>query len=111
MADIGETIALIKAISGQSVSDLKSAIESNGVEENLLRDELPGTSKTVTMDGNGNPTQIVHASNGTTIRTDVLTWTDSSVTEVRTLSSGKYIEIVTNLTTLAQTISAVQEVA
>ena len=90
---------------------LLSEINTGTIEENLLRDELPGTSKTVTMDGNGNPTQIVHSENGTTIRTDVLTWTDSSVTEVRTLSSGKYIEIVTNLETLAQTISAVQEVA
>ena len=100
-----------KVWSADKSASLLSEINTGTIEENLLRDELPGTSKTVTMDGNGNPTQIVHSDNGTTIRTDVLTWTASSVTEVRTLSSGKYIEIVTNLETLAQTISAVQEVA
>ena len=40
MADIGETIALIKAISGQSVSDLKSAIDS-------LEDDLTDVSNDV----------------------------------------------------------------
>ena len=110
MADIGETIALIKAISGQSIADLKSAFDLFSVEETLLRDELPGTTTTVTLDGNGNPTSIVHSANGDTVRTDSFVWSTGSVTETRTAST-KYITITTNLETLAQTISEVQEVA
>ena len=79
-------------------------------EEILLRDELPGTTTTVTMDGNGNPTSIVHSANGNTVRTDSFVWSENSVVETRTASS-KYITITTNLQTLAQTISDIGEVA
>ena len=92
------------------VADLKSAMTQNGVEELLLRDELPGTITTVTMDSNGNPTSIVHSADGETVRTDVFVWSDGSVVETRT-STDYYITITTNLETLTQTISEVQEVA
>lgn len=90
---------------------LKSALTNGTIEENLLRSEMPGTSTTVTMDSNGNPTSIVHTENSETVRTDSFVWSTNSVVETRTLASGKYITITTNLETLAQTISAVQEVA
>ena len=90
------------------VDDLKSEITEMTAEEMLLRDDLPGTSKTVTFDSDENPATITHGKNGTTVRTDVFTWGTNSVTEVRTLSSGEHITIVTNLTTLAQTISEVE---
>ena len=80
-------------------------------EENLLRSEMPGTSTTVTKDSNGRPTSIVHTANSETIRTDTFVWSTGSVTETRTLANGKYLTITTNLDTLAQTISEVQEVA
>ena len=111
MADAGKIIALAKAAVGADVDELKSAFTSLSVEGTLLRDELPGTSKTVTFDSNGNPTSVVHAENGTTVRTDEFVWSTGSVVETRTLASGKYITITTNLETLAQTISEVQEVA
>lgn len=94
-----------------SVGSLKTEINSGVIEENLLRSEMPGTSTTVTMDSNGNPTSIVHTANSETVRTDSFVWSTNSVVETRTLASGKYITITTNLETLAQTISAVQEVA
>ena len=93
------------------VQSLKTEINSGVIEENLLRSEMPGTSTTVTMDSNGNPTSIVHTANSETVRTDSFVWSTNSVVETRTLASGKYITITTNLETLAQTISAVQEVA
>ena len=77
----------------------------------LMIDEIPGTTKTVTFDNDNNPASITHAANGNTVRTDVFTWTSTTVTEVRTLASGKSITIVTNLETLEQTISDIEEVA
>lgn len=78
-------------------------------EDMLLRNEIPGTTQVVTFDTNKNPLTITHSISGTTVRTDVFTWGTNSVTEVRTLSTGKYITITTNLTTLEQTISAITE--
>lgn len=92
------------------LNTVKSALTSMTVEEKLLRDELPGTSKTVTFDANDNPVSIVYSADGQTIRTDVFVWSTNTVTETRT-ASNKYITIITNLETLAQTISEVQEVA
>lgn len=92
------------------LADVKSAITQGELEENLLRSEMPGTSTTVTMDSNGNPTSIVHTENSATVRTDTFVWGTGTVTETRTLANGKYITITTDLTTLAQTISDVQEV-
>lgn len=79
------------------------------IEETLLRSDLPGTTVTVTFDSNGNPATITHTSGGNTIRTDVFTWGDNTVTEVHTAFSKK-ITITTNLTTLAQTVSDIEEV-
>lgn len=93
------------------LSNVLSAITNSATEENLLRSEMPGTSTTVTTDSDGNPTSIVHTANSATVRTDTFVWGTGTVTETRTLANGKYITITTNLETLAQTISAVQEVA
>lgn len=91
--------------------NLLSAFNALELSDNLLFSEMQGTSTTVTMDSNGNPTSIVHTANSETVRTDAFVWGTGTVTETRTLANGKYITITTNLTTLAQTISAVQEVA
>lgn len=90
-------------------ADLKSATDAMTIEELLLRSDLPGTTVAVTFDGNGNPSTITHTSGGNTVRIDVFTWGDNTVTEVRTASS-KRITITTNLTTLAQTVSEIEEV-
>ena len=92
-------------------SSLLNAITNSATEEDLLRSEMPGTSTTVTTDSDGNPTSIVHTANSATVRTDTFVWGTGTVTETRTLANGRYITITTNLETLAQTISAVQEVA
>ena len=93
------------------LSELSNDYHGIEEEEKILRSELPGTSSTVVMDGNGNPTSITYTKDNATVRTDTFVWSTGSVTETRTLANGKYITIVTNLETLAQTISEVQEVA
>ena len=100
---------LDKTWSASKQQELMSAFNSMTVQETLLRDDLPGTSKTVTFDSNNKPTSIVHSANGQTVRTDTFVWSENSVTETRATSS-KYITIVTNLVTLAQTISAIEGV-
>ena len=111
-AGAGDTDKVWSADKSASVnSTTMSALNALEVDENLLRSEMPGTSTTVTMDSNGNPTSIVHTANSATVRTDSFVWGTGIVTETRTLANGKYITITTNLETLAQTISDVQEVA
>lgn len=106
-----------KPSGGIPATDLANAVQTSlenadtaTVEEKLLRSELPGTVQTVTFDSAGNPATITHSASGSTVRTDVFTWSSNSVTEVRT-ASDKQITITTNLTTLEQTISAITEVA
>ena len=91
------------------VNSLKSAFSALSEEEILLRSDIPGTSTAITFDGNGKLSTIVRSVNGNTVRNDVFTWGSETVTEVRTASSKK-ITITTNLTTLAQIVSEVEEV-
>ena len=111
---LGTTAALINAMTQKTEKELsrvKTAIQGVELDEKILRSELPGTSTVVVMDSNGNPTSITYTANNETVRTDTFVWGTDSVTETRTLANGKYITITTNLNTLAQTISEVQEVA
>ena len=103
---IGEEISEIAAL----LSSLNERVAMVETEDLLLRDELPGTTKTVTFDANNNPSIVTHVKNNTTVRTDTFTWGTNTVTEVRVLSSGKQITITTDLTTLQSVISEVTEV-
>ncbi len=80
------------------VSDLKNTLS-------LLDDEIPDTVQTITFDQNGNVQSIAHSRNNVAVRTDVFTFAANSVTEVRTLSTGQSLTIVTNLSTLETTIT------
>ena len=74
---------------------------------NLYSDVVPNTSQTLTIDSNGTITQILHKSGGTTIRTDVFTYTPTTATEVRTLNTGETLTITTDLSTYATTTTYV----
>lgn len=89
---------------GDTVSDLNRQLSDKD-----LFDDIPGTTQTVTFNANDQPASIVHASGTDTVRTDIFTWADGTVTEVRTLADGRRVTYVTNLTTLVTTISAVEE--
>lgn len=83
---------------GKELSDQKNTLS-------VLDDEIPDTVQTITFDQSGNVQSITHSRNNTAVRTDVFTFTANSVTEVRTLSTGQSLTIVTNLSTLETTIT------
>ena len=83
---------------GDAVSMLRNTLS-------LLDDEIPDTVQTITFDQNGNVQSITHSRNNVAVRTDVFTFAANSVTEVRTLSTGQSLTIVTNLSTLETTIT------
>ena len=87
------------AVVNDEVSDLKSALL-------LQEDNIPDTTQSITFDSDGNVSQIVHKdSSQTAVRTDVFTFGASSITEVRTLSTGESLTIVTNTDTLVTTVT------
>lgn len=83
---------------GDAVSELRNTLS-------LLDDEIPDTVQTITFDQNGNVQSITHSRNNVAVRTDVFTFAANSVTEVRTLSTGQSLTIVTNLATLQSVIT------
>lgn len=66
-----------------------------------LQNEIRGAVQTVTLNADGSIAGVVHKISGTTVRTDVLTYSGTTVTEVRTLSSGESLTLVTDTDTLA----------
>lgn len=94
-----------KTVQGQideNIQDISKLDESD-----LLQIEnIPGTTQTIAFDVNGNIQSITHKnSSNVAIRTDAFTFTDNSITEVRTLNTGASLTIVTNLNTLATTVT------
>lgn len=80
----------------EEVSNLNSALM-------LQEENIPGTTQTIGFDSVGNVSQIVHSANGVAVRTDVFTFGTNTITEVRTLSTGESLTIVTNTDTLVTT--------
>lgn len=72
--------------------------------QKLLCDDVPDTVQTYTFSA-GSVSQVTHTKNGTDVRTDAFTYGESTITEVRTLSTGESLTIVTNLTTLETTVT------
>lgn len=70
----------------------------------LLNDEVPNTTQNYTFT-NGRVSQVTHSRNSVIIRTDVFTYGTDTITEVRTLASGKSLTIQTNLSTLVTTVA------
>ena len=72
--------------------------------QELLNDEVPNTVQTYLFEG-GSVSTITHTRGNVTIRTDVFTYGDGTITEARTLNSGESLTIVTNLATLETTVT------
>lgn len=70
-----------------------------------LTDLIPNTVQTIAYASDGSVQSVTHIRNGTAVRTDVFTFGDDQITEVRTLSTGESLTIVTVLSTLVTTIS------
>ena len=91
------------AINGE-ISQLKEDLTTESKYQMLLCDEVPDTVQAYTFSG-GSVSQVAHNRSNTAIRTDVFTYTDNIITEVRTLNTGESLTIVTNLTTLETTVT------
>ena len=99
-------IDTVKATLENDVGDLKSAITSDEIKALLQEENILGTTQTITFDSVGNVQSITHKDgSNNTIRTDAFTFATNSITEVRTLSTGESLTIVTDLTTLATTVT------
>lgn len=88
------------------VSDLKSAITSDEINALLQEENILGTTQTIAFDASGNVSSITHKDgNNNTVRTDAFTFSGNTITEVRTLSTGESLTIVTNTDTLVTTVT------
>ena len=94
--DPGEVTQVEFDALADDVSDLKSAIV-------LMQENIPGTVQTIAFDSAGNIQSVTHKKNNVVVRTDVFTFSASTITEVRTLASGESLTIVTNTDTLETT--------
>ena len=106
--DNAEGQVLLSASRVYDLTEDKTQDTINGEIKNtlsVLDDEIPDTVQTITFDQNGNVQSITHSRNNAAVRTDVFTFAANSVTEVRTLSTGQSLTIVTNLSTLETTIT------
>lgn len=70
----------------------------------LINEVIPNTIQSYIFT-DGRISQIVHSRNSSAIRTDSFTYGTGTITEVRTLTSGGSLTIVTNLSTLETTIT------
>ena len=91
---------------GGELSDLKGAAQLDEKYALLLHDEIPDTTQTIAFDSSGNVSTITHTNgSNVSVRTDAFTFAANSITEVRTLSTGEMLTIVTNTTTLVTTVT------
>lgn len=71
----------------------------------LTKEEIEDTVQSIAFDQSGNVQRITHTRNNSAVRTDVFTFGTGTITEVRTLSTGENLTIVTNTTTLETTVT------
>lgn len=91
---------------GQS-ADAKAAGDRIRLSEDYLKllcDEIPNTVQTYAFT-DGAVSSVTHKAGTATVRTDAFSYTDTAITEVRTLATGKSLTIVTNLDTLETTVT------
>lgn len=89
----------------QDYSDLVDDVADLTRQLSELTDLIPNTVQTIAYASDGSVQSVTHTRNGTAVRTDVFTFGDDQITEVRTLSTGESLTIVTVLSTLVTTIS------
>ena len=84
---------------GDELASLKSAIT-------LQEETIPDTTQTIAFDASGNVSSITHKDgSNNTVRTDAFTFSGNTITEVRTLSTGESLTIVTNTDTLVTIVT------
>lgn len=89
---------------GDEIADLKSDFSESESVQKLLHDNVPGTIQNYTFT-DGTVSKVEHKSGNDIVRSDVFTYGESSITEVRTLATGETLTIVTNLTNLETSVT------
>lgn len=88
------------------LANITDDVSNHDVLSKLTSEEIPNTTQELAFDGNGNISSITHiGSSNNTIRTDLFTFGESTITEVRTLYTGDVLTIVTNTSTLQTTVT------
>ena len=77
----------------------------NEIIEKLRAEVIPDTVQAITYDASGNISQVTHSSGATVVRTDAFTFGTGTITEVRTLSTGQIMTLVTNTETLQTAVT------
>ena len=90
---------------GKTQRVLNAQFAKQDIIDDLMKDEIENTAQSITFGQDGGVQSISHVRNSTTVRTDTFTFTDAAITEVRTLSTGQSLTIVTNLATLQSVIT------
>lgn len=93
----------------QTLTDLENdgnfVQDADYTHQTLLVDEIPNTVQTFTFASDGSVSQVLHKRGTATVRTDTFTYTSSTITETRVLSSGETLVIVTDLDDLVTTVT------
>ena len=93
-----------QTLTGAQKSTARGNISAASQEEVMLQlENLPGTVQSITFDASGNVQSITHMAGSTAVRTDVFSFGDGTITEVRTLATGESLSIVTDTDTLETT--------
>ena len=96
-----DKLILRDADAQEKVTGLKEDLNALMLQE----ETIPDTVQTITFDSAGNVSAITHTANNVAVRTDAFTFGTDTITEVRTLSTGESLTIVTNTTTLQTTVT------
>lgn len=100
---VDEAQTLTDAQQAQGRENIEAASETYSL---LQAEEIPNTTQAITFDSTtGDVSTITHTNGSTVIRTDAFTFGDGTITEVRTLNTGKSLTISTNTTTLETVVT------
>lgn len=94
------------AAAAQDVADnVEGEVSELRINFALQQENIPDTVQTIAFDSAGNIQSITHMRGNVAVRTDAFTFTDTAITEVRTLNTGEKLTIVTNTDTLQITVT------
>lgn len=95
---------IARAIGAANGSDSRKDYEELSIELLLHLEEINDTIQTITYNSDGSIQKIEHTQGQLVIRSDVFTFSDTTIVEVRTLNTGESLTITTNLETLTTTV-------
>lgn len=101
----GAPVAANDVVRKAELDEVEGTISDLNQQLIELTDLIPDTVQTIAYASDESVQSVTHTRNGTAVRTDVFTFGDDQITEVRTLATGESLTIVTVLSTLVTTIT------